>query len=111
MHMATRCAPWRRQLEASLDSTALSVYGIYQSIQLLAALYRIPDLWYRIGTSWPRVAAGIALWGGAMLLAALAAGHRRAALLWGFAAYSVFHALLHVATRLYVRMRVEARRR
>jgi hypothetical protein len=85
--------------------------GVYLSIRLLAALYRIVDLWYRIGTDWPRVAGGIAVWGGATLLGALAAGHRRAALLWGFAAYAVFHALLHVATRVYVRMRVEARRR
>lgn len=95
----------------SLAAAFLFACGVYLAIRLLAALYRIADLWYRIGTDWPRVAAGIAAWGGAALLATLAAGHRRAPLVWGFVAYAAFHVLLHVATRLYVRRRVEARRR
>ena len=96
---------------ASLATAALFAAGVYLSIRLLAALYRIADLRYRIGTDWPRVAGGIAAWGGAALLIALAAGPRRQAFLWGLAGYAAFHALLHVATRVYVRRRVEARRR
>jgi hypothetical protein len=94
-----------------LASLATAALGVYLSIRVLAALYRIADLWYRIGTDWPRVAGRIAAWGGAALLIALAAGHRRAAFVWGFVSYAVFHALLHVATRGYVRRRVDARRR
>lgn len=95
----------------SLAAAVLFALGVYLSIRVLAAFYRIADLWYRIGTDWPRVAGGIAVWGGAALLIALAAGQRRAAFVWGFATYAAFHALLHVATRVYVRMRVRARRR
>lgn len=96
---------------ASLAAAALFSAGVYLSIRVLAALYRVADLWYRIGTDWPRVTGGIAAWGGAAWLVALAAGHRRPAFICGFVAYAAFHALLYIATRVYVRMRVDARRR
>jgi hypothetical protein len=92
-------------------SAALFVLGVYLSIRVLAALYRIADLRYRMGTDWPRVAAGIAAWGGSALLVALAAGPRRTAFVSGFAAYGVLHALLHLATRAYVGRRVARQRR
>ena len=97
---------------ASLASAGLFAIGVYVSIRVLAALYRIADLWYRIGADWPRVARGIIGWGGAALAVAfIAEGGRRTAFLWGMAGYAVFHAVLHVATRAYVLMRLRARRR
>jgi len=97
---------------ASLASVGLFAIGVYLSIRALAALYRIADLWYRIGTDWPRVARGIIGWvGTAIAVALLAKGGRRAAFLYGLAGYAVFHVVLHVAMRAYVRMRLRARRR
>lgn len=96
---------------ASLAAAALFAVGVFLSIRVLAALYRIKDLQYRMRTDWPRVAGGIAVWGGGALLAALVAGDGRGAFVWGFATYAAFHALVDVAARVYVRRRVEARRK
>ena len=88
------------------------VIGVYFAIRVLAALYRIVDLWYRIGTDWPHVLLGIIGWGGAALgVALLAGGEGRAAFLGGLAGYAVLHVALYVATRGYVRARLRARRR
>ena len=96
----------------SLASAGLFAIGVYVSIRVLAALYRIADLWYRIGTDWPRVARGIVAWGGAALaVALLAEDGRRAAFLCGLAGYAVLHVVLYVATRAYVLGRLRARRR
>ena len=96
---------------ASLSSAALFAAGVYLSMRVLAALYRIADLWYRIGTAWPRVARGGLGWGGAAAgVAFLAQGGRRTAFLCGLAGYAVFHVALYVATRVYVRTRLRARR-
>ena len=97
---------------ASVASAGLFAMGVYLSIRVLAALYRIADLWYRIGTDWPRVVRGIIGWGGAALAIALfAGGGRRAAFLCGLAGYAVFHVVLYLAARGYVRVRLRARRR
>ena len=97
---------------ASPAAAGLFAIGVYLSIRVLAALYRIADLWYRIGTDWPRAVRGIIGWGGAARgVALLAEGGRRAAFLCGLAGYAVLHVVLYVATRAYVRTRLRARRR
>jgi hypothetical protein len=86
--------------------------GAYLSMRVLAALYRVADLWYRIGADWPRVARGIVGWGGtALAVALLAPGGRRAAFLYGLGGYAALHVVLYVATRAFVRGRLRARRR
>lgn len=42
--------------------------GMYLSIRMIVALYRIIDLWYTMGTAYPRVIRGILICG-AMILA------------------------------------------
>ena len=97
---------------ASLASAGLFAIGVWVSIRVLAALYRIADLRYRIGTDWPRVARGVLGWGGAAAsVAFLAQGGRRTAFLSGLAGYAVFHVALSAATRAYVLSRLRARRR
>ena len=97
---------------ASLASAGLCAIGVYVSIRVFAALYRIADLWYRIGTDWPRVLRGIIAWGGAALAVTFVAEDGlRTAFLWGLAGYAVFHVVLHLATRAYVLIRLRARRR
>jgi hypothetical protein len=85
--------------------------GVYVAIGLLAAVYRIADLWYRIGASWPRVVRGLVAWAGAALALALLAGRpARTAFLIGLGGYAAFHVALFVTLRAYVRGRVRARR-
>ncbi len=44
--------------------------GVSLSIRMIAALYQIVDLWYRIGTDYPRVIRGVVGW--AVTIAAIA---------------------------------------
>ena len=46
------------------------VLGVGLSIRMIAALYAIIDLWYAIGTLYPRVARGILGWGVAIVATA-----------------------------------------
>ncbi|HEY2941760.1 MAG TPA: hypothetical protein VGN09_04935 [Vicinamibacteria bacterium] len=85
-------------------SAALFALGVWVSMRLLAALYRLIDLWYTIGTRWPGVAARIALW--ALVTTAIAlglAGPRRTAFLAGLigflAIYPCFYVMRNVAIR------------
>ena len=63
-----------------LVSPALFLLGVYLSMRVLAALYRILDLWYTIGTAYPKVLQGILGWAGAAaaiaVLAATGTGRR-----------------------------------
>lgn len=60
-------------------------------MRLIAALYRIIDLWYTIGTAYPKVLRGILGWGGTTVaVAALVSGQHRPAFLWGLAAFVAF---------------------
>ena len=45
-----------------LGYIAAFVLGVYLSIRMIAALYAILDLWYRIGTDYPRVIRGVVGW-------------------------------------------------
>lgn len=44
---------------------ALFALGVHLAIRTVAALYRVIDLWYTIGTAYPAVLRGILGWGGA----------------------------------------------
>jgi hypothetical protein len=88
----------------ALVDVALFVLGTSLSIRLIAALFRPLDVWYTIGTAYPRAIRGLLGWGGltAALLWALP-GHARGALLWGLAAYVLFYLGLYVARDLLLR--------
>lgn len=74
---------------------ALFAVGVHLSLRTIAALHRVVDLWYTIGTVWPRVLRGIAAWGGAIALSSvLLPPALRAPLLWGCAAYLAFYVSL-----------------
>jgi hypothetical protein len=73
-------------------NAALFLLGIYLAIRVLAALHRIIDLWYTIGTVWARMLRGVVIWcGGTLAFALLIPVLYRPALLWGFASYVAFY--------------------
>lgn len=89
-----------------LVATAMFLLGIYLSLRLIAALYRILDLWYTIGTAWPRVVRGVLGWGGATVGIAVLAGDRlRPAFLLGLAAFAAFYLGLYALRNLYFFLR------
>lgn len=45
-----------------LGHLAAFTLGVYLSIRMIAALYQVLDLWYRIGTDYPRVIRGVVGW-------------------------------------------------
>lgn len=53
-----------------LGHLAAFALGVYLSIRLIAALYQVLDLWYRIGADYPRVIRGVLGW--AATIAAIA---------------------------------------
>lgn len=46
----------------ALGHLAVFALGVYLSIRMIAALYHVVDLWYRIGADYPRVVRGILGW-------------------------------------------------
>ena len=88
----------------SLVAIALFLLGLYFSLRTIAALYRILDVWYTIGTAYPKVIRGVLGWGGSTLAIAMCLGVRqRPAFLWGLGAFLAFYlslfALRHLALR------------
>jgi branched-subunit amino acid transport protein len=77
----------------ALLAIASFLIGVYLSIRIIAALYRIIDLWYTIESAWPRVVRGILGWSGAAVVAALIL--QRAAFLSGAATSIVLCAGLY----------------
>ena len=78
--------------------------GVYLSIRMIAALYAILDLWYRIGTDYPRVILGVLGW--AAVIAAIAwrlDSGGRAALASGLLAFLFFYLSLFLLRHLLVR--------
>ena len=71
--------------------------GMYLSLRMIAALYRIIDLWYTIGTAYPRVIRGILVCG-AMILAIgwLLDRLYRTAFVSGLLAYLLFYLSLYL---------------
>jgi len=87
-----------------LADVALFACGLYVSLRLIAAGYRILDLWYTIGTAYPKVIRGILGWGGLATALALAlGGPRRAAFLLGMLAFLLFYLSLYALRYLVVR--------
>jgi hypothetical protein len=71
--------------------------GVCLSIRMIAALYAALDLWYAIGTEYPRVLRGILGWAAALAAAGwLLAPPYRTALAAGALAFLVFYLGLFV---------------
>jgi hypothetical protein len=84
----------------------LFLLGMCLAVQILAAFYRIIDLWYTIRTAYPQVIRGIAIWGGvALLTAALIGDNLRNAFLWGLIFYIPFYLANFFLFRLIVQYR------
>ena len=87
-----------------LISTALFLLGVYLSIRVIAALYGIIDLWYTMGTAYPKVVRGILGWGGtSAAIAVLLGDHHRKAFLWGLLAFLLFYLSLYGLRHLFLR--------
>ena len=88
----------------ALAEAALFLCGAYLGMRTIAAAYRVIDLWYAIGTAYPRVVRGILGWGGASAaIAALAGEHHRRAFLYGMLAFLLFYLSLYVLRHLVLR--------
>jgi hypothetical protein len=85
-------------------SAALFALGVWVSMRLVAALYRIVDLWYTIGTRWLGVSVGIVAWGAVTVaVALLLGGHERATFLTGLVSFLVFYPTVYLLRNLAVR--------
>lgn len=77
---------------------------------MIAALYRVIDLWYAIGTAYPEVIRGILGWGAAILsIAWLLDRPYRTPLAWGLLVFLFFYLSLYVVR--YPVLRALRRRR
>ena len=75
----------------SLVTIAVFLSGMVLSVQLIAALYGIIDLWYSIRTAYLKVIGRIALWSAIVFGLAWILGELyRPAFLWGLGALVVF---------------------
>ncbi|HQZ16594.1 MAG TPA: hypothetical protein PLD86_06945 [Vicinamibacteria bacterium] len=86
-----------------LGQLAAFALGVWVSIRMIAALYQILDLWYRIGTDYPRVIRGVV--GRALTIAAIAwlldaAG--RVAFASGLVAFLLFYLSLYGLRHLLI---------
>ena len=92
-------------------SVLMFVTGIHIMIMLLAAGYRIIDLWYRIGDFWKSTLArmaGLALLDG-ILLTTLS-GNALSSFVWGQLSYLIFHIVIFWTARMSIYL-IEASRR
>lgn len=92
-------------------SVLMFFIGIHFMIMLLAASYRIVDLWYRIGDFWPGILTkivGLTLLEG-ILLSTLT-GDAFNGFFWGQLSYLVFHIVIFWVARMGIYI-MEARRR
>lgn len=90
----------------TLIEIALFALGVQLALRTVAALYRIVDLWYTIGTAYPQVLRGILGWGGAtVVIALLLPDERRPACLVGVAAFVGFYLSLYVVRHRFLRRR------
>jgi len=92
-------------------SVVMFFIGIHLMILLLAAGYRIVDLWYRIDDFWAGILARIACLSllEAILLSTLS-GNALSAFVWGQLAYLGFHIVIFWVARMGIYL-MEARRR
>jgi hypothetical protein len=91
-------------VRAWLADAALFACGVYLCLRLIAACYRVIDLWYTIRTAYPQVIRGILGWAGAVtVLAASLDGRHRGAFLFGLLAFLLFYLSLYALRHLVVR--------
>lgn len=82
----------------------LFALGIYLSIRGIAAGYRVIDLWYTIGTAYPRMLRGILGWGAVIVAtAALLGEHQRKVFQSGLVAFLLFYLSLFLVRHLLLR--------
>ncbi len=82
--------------------------GIYLSMRMIAALYGIIDLWYRIKRAYPKVIRGILIWGILTTYMIIFLGQYRRAFLWGVAAYVFIFLSSYLPTRLMLMREVRS---
>ena len=81
----------------TLTTIALVLLGAHLALRLIAAVYRVIDLWCAIGEHWPTVLRGILGWGGAMVATAVLLPDRfRAAFLCGAVGFVGFYLTLYL---------------
>lgn len=97
---------------STLVAFALFALGVQLAIRTMAAFYRIVDLWYTIGTAYPRVLLGILGWGGATVaIAVLLPQALRPAFLLGLLSFVGFYLSLYLIRPALVRRRDAPRER
>jgi hypothetical protein len=85
-------------------SAALFALGVWLSMRLVAAVYRVIDLWYTIASRWLGVAVRIAVWGAATTAIALfLRGPHRTAFLAGLVSFLVFYPSLYALRDVAIR--------
>jgi hypothetical protein len=86
-----------------LGHIAAFALGVYLSIRMIAALYAILDLWYRIGTEYPRVIRGLVGWAATIaVIAWLLDATGRVAFASGLVAFLFFYLSLFGLRHLLV---------
>ncbi len=86
-----------------LGHIAAFVLGLYLSIRMIAALYSILDLWYRIGTEYPRVIRGVVGWAATIVaIAWLLDATGRVAFASGLVAFLFFYLSLYGLRHLVI---------
>ncbi len=88
----------------------LFLLGMGISVQVIAALYRIIDLWYTIHTAYLKVIQGILGWAGISFLIAVLLGDQwRMAFLWGLVLYVPFYLINFTLIQAIIRYRCKIR--
>jgi len=83
---------------------ALFLAGMCLSVQVIAALYGIIDLWYTIKTAYPKVIRGILVWCAVTIAVAWFLGDLyRPAFLWGLAVYVLVYLGSFIGQQLLVK--------
>jgi hypothetical protein len=71
---------------------ALFFAGMYVSMRMIAALFRIVDLWYTINTAYPRMIRGVLGWGAVMaIMIVMLGGVLLTSFLFGLAVFSFLY--------------------
>lgn len=71
---------------------ALFLSGMYIAMRMIAALFRIVDLWYTVNTAYPRMIRGVLGWGAVMvIMIVILGGILRTSFLSGVAVFSFLY--------------------
>jgi len=94
----------------TLITIVLFLLGMCISVQVIAAFYRIIDLWYTIHTAYLKVIQGILGWVGiSVIIAVLLGDHWRRAFLWGLVLYVPFYLINFMLIQAIIRHRCRRR--